>query len=219
MGSVNERGGEKYTKQNRAMDEEMFRAARDGKIAGVRAALCAGANPNATWKGQTALMYACEKGQDDIANLLLDNGAKINAVDNYRRTALHLAVMGSHVACCRTLIQRGASIDIEADFLGGETPLDIAKLRSSTELQRILNLAKVVKPDVAPTLDGVPSLLAAPAAMVVKSAAVVDAVRTAYRVQHEEDYVAPTAMTAPRRAPAAEMDELRIHKPLPKAEM
>lgn len=54
--------------------------------------------------------------------LLLDNGARVNAVeDNFGNTALHIAAAGGHEAVVRCLLKRGANIDFQN--LDGKPPI------------------------------------------------------------------------------------------------
>jgi ankyrin repeat protein len=70
-----------------------------------------GANLNAlTINGTTPLMYASAKGHIDLAMLLLDSGASIQAEEFYsNRTALAYAVMQNHVELSELLIRREAN--------------------------------------------------------------------------------------------------------------
>lgn len=57
--------------------------------------MCAGpgADVHATdKKGETALHWASEYGKTELIELLLDNGAQINAKDHYVRTPMALAL-------------------------------------------------------------------------------------------------------------------------------
>ena len=51
-----------------------------------------------TSSGKTALMYAAEKGNLGIANLLLEKGADLNATDNDGKTALQIAQENNQAA-------------------------------------------------------------------------------------------------------------------------
>ena len=115
--------------------KELFDACCEGNVKAVRDALCAGLDPNARYKGQTPLMYACETGNAAVAQLLIDNGAKVEAVDTYHRTALHLACKNVHVDCAAVLMAAGAKNDVECT-LGGETPADIVHLKGPIEMVR-----------------------------------------------------------------------------------
>lgn len=174
---------------------DIFRAAASGNIEGVRAELCAGVDPNQFSSGQTALMLACEKGHSAICELLLRNGAKVNAVDTYNRTALYQAVVFNHIECARVLLQFGASLDI-CSWLGGEGPQDIAKLRSNVGMQRIFQQPSTT----TITQQQQVAVAAQTSNNVVPSA-------SPSLDREQEVHVTPLAMSRPRAAPAPEYDE------------
>lgn len=63
-----------------------------------------GANPNiADDEGKTPLMLACQEGQTDLVQLLLENGADTQLKDHRGWTADDAALMASQDAC-RTII-------------------------------------------------------------------------------------------------------------------
>ncbi|KAK6855663.1 hypothetical protein PG995_007814 [Apiospora arundinis] len=71
--------------------------------------------------GQTPLWWAAANGREEVAQLLLDSGANIEARDNDDRTPLWMAVLSRHTSVVELLIKRGA--DIEAREEDGRTPL------------------------------------------------------------------------------------------------
>ena len=80
------------------------------------AALPAGALTVTT---RPALLWAAEHGLVPIATLLLDQGADVNATDQFGNTALHLAVR--YPDMIRLLLDRGALVGARNAF--GRTPL------------------------------------------------------------------------------------------------
>jgi hypothetical protein len=76
--------------------------------------------------GMTPLHYAAENGHVEIARLLLQNGADVNAKDNYGWTPLHIAAMYGHVDIIHLLVENGA--DLEAQDSIGRRALHWAAL-------------------------------------------------------------------------------------------
>ena len=191
----------------------LFVAARDGDVAALRVALAAGADPNTKLKGQTPLMYACEKGRTAVVELLLRNGAKVDLLDSYNRTALHFATICGSIECCKLLVARGASVDVESS-LGGETPLDIAKMRTLLELQKVLVQAKD-----GPSSPSKSSEANKPQQINLFARPALEAPIAAARADEEvaDEVALPVAMSMPRRAPVPEVDDTRRNAPAPRA--
>ena len=60
----------------------------------------------------TALHFAASNGHVDVAKVLIQNGADVNAVHNeVKRTALHHAAEYGHVDVAKVLIQNGADVN------------------------------------------------------------------------------------------------------------
>ena len=77
----------KYNKNN-----ALVKAASAGDTKKVLELIKNGANVNAKMDdGLTALMFAAYKGYEDIAELLISNGAKVNIQGKYCKTALDYA--------------------------------------------------------------------------------------------------------------------------------
>ena len=93
-------------------DEQLIDAVNRGDAAAVEAALAAGADPNAIGaNGFTALCMAAHDGDLDVARLLLDGGANVNAArPESGYTALHFAAERGHVGVARLLLDRGADV-------------------------------------------------------------------------------------------------------------
>lgn len=62
--------------------------------------------------GETALIATSLNGYDDLAELLLENGALIDAVDNCGKTALMLASKKGYIEVVKKLLNKKASLDI-----------------------------------------------------------------------------------------------------------
>lgn len=69
---------------------EMWKAARDGNLEAIKAAVEAGVDVDSpTDYGATALFFACDRGHEDIVKFVLENGADPNARDTfYNATAM-----------------------------------------------------------------------------------------------------------------------------------
>lgn len=83
---------------------------------------------------QTALMVASEKGNTNVAKLLLDNGADVNIVDPKLLTALHYATQARHVKIVQLLLMHGANVDAKSKIY--LTPLMLASGANFSQLNR-----------------------------------------------------------------------------------
>ena len=199
---------------------DLFAACRSGDLPSVRAALCGGVDPNSYHMGQTPLMYACECGHADVARLLIANGAKVDALDSYHRTALHLAVKNLHTECCAVLMEAGASNAVVCN-LGGETPADIAHMRGTLEIVRVVlynNAAQKVSPtnSTAPQPAQNTAATTQVAAKQEPAQAVAQAPAPAPAPDVKEGAL-PGALCLPRRPPPPELDqERRVMRSPPK---
>jgi ankyrin repeat protein len=101
-------------------------AAMRQDLAAVRTLLAGGADPNTPQgDGMTALHWAAERGQADIAAALLGAGARLTAVTRLGAyTPLHLAARRGHDAVALRLIAAGAEVSAVATT--GVTPLHLA---------------------------------------------------------------------------------------------
>jgi ankyrin repeat protein len=70
------------------------------------------------------LHYAAYGGHKEIAELLIAEGADVNAKDEDGVTPLHEAAFGGYKEIAELLIAKGA--DVNAKNNGGETPLDFS---------------------------------------------------------------------------------------------
>lgn len=105
----------------------------------------------------TALNAACIKGHKDIARLLLDNGADVNAkVEGGSHTALILAISNLHEELTRLLLKRGANPNVSGYDHGVQRvqfPLVSASCRGSESIVRLL-LEHGAKCDTVDTYSG-----------------------------------------------------------------
>jgi cell division protein FtsB len=67
------------------------------------------------WDGSKPLHYAAANGRVEIARLLLQNGADVNAKDRWDRTPLHDAAFQGQVDILHLLVENGADLEAEDD--------------------------------------------------------------------------------------------------------
>jgi ankyrin repeat protein len=85
----------------------------------------------------TALHFAAEKGLMALAELLLTQGADVNATDDIGRTPLHFATGNDHIDMVKLLLNQGA--DIHARCCGyGNSVLHAASAGGSKEVCELL---------------------------------------------------------------------------------
>jgi cytohesin len=102
-------------------------AVKSGNIEAVKQHLAAGTDVNAKSKGNgwTPLFYATSGGgQKEIAELLIAEGANVNAKDKLGDTSLQVAAYQGHKEIAELFIDNGADVNAKAD--NGKTPLDWA---------------------------------------------------------------------------------------------
>ena len=119
-----------------AFADPIHDAVNRGDLAGVQAELDKGANVNAKMWRRTPLHSATAGGHTEIAELLIDNGADVNANEDYGWTPLHLAAKYGHREVAELLIAKGA--DVNAKKKDGWTPLHLAALYGHTEIVELL---------------------------------------------------------------------------------
>jgi ankyrin repeat protein len=102
-------GGAKVDAKNPFGDRPIMVAALGGHLAIVKTLRRRGAALDTP--GWTPLIYAATNGQTEVAQYLLDVGAKVNAVAPNGTTALMMAVRGGHAATVDLLLARGADVN------------------------------------------------------------------------------------------------------------
>ena len=123
----------------------MIRAAKKGEVSAVKRILKE--DPTALSArdsdGSTPLHCASWKGQVAVVELLLDEGADINAHnqnDHWGDTPLHAAAHGNQTAVARVLIARGAKLN--AKNPAGRTPMDETKVHNASAVAKLLQAAQ-----------------------------------------------------------------------------
>jgi ankyrin repeat protein len=121
-----------------ATDTRIADAAMRGDAAAVRTLLQQGADVDgAQGDGMTALLWAAEEGNHDLAAALLARGARPDALTRLGGyTPLHLAAQGGHHEVVRALL--GAHANAAAMTATGAAPLHFAAAAGSTETIALL---------------------------------------------------------------------------------
>jgi ankyrin repeat protein len=132
---------------------QLLAAALQGDVVALRAALVAGASPNArqpiTKEGWTALSCAVLSGKEEAVQLLLAAGAEVNACCHDGTTPLHKACLWGHVRIAVLLLEQGADQSLQDQ--DGWTAQQLARAQDNTELlQRLLSSSE---PASSPNLD------------------------------------------------------------------
>ena len=129
-----------------AKQDALFRAIAAKDVKGVRAALEAGANPNARdRRGATPLINASYNGLADIVSLLVSKRAFVDfAPTNFSATPLTAAIENGSVATVKVLLAAGANPNRNDGR--GWTPMFAATIRGQSEMVRAL-LADSAKAD------------------------------------------------------------------------
>ena len=88
--------------------------------------------------GLTALMYAAGNGAEEIAKLLIDQGADVNAKSTpYKDTAILYAASNGYKKIVELLLAAGANPDIEN--IDGESPMSQAEYNGHSEVVDLLS--------------------------------------------------------------------------------
>ena len=120
--------------------DALHRAAQAGDIDGLKAALDAGVDVNASdSRGWTALMHAANKGYTLLVVPLLGAGADTNLRAADGATALFVAALHGHAEIVAALLRAGTDASIQGPK--GMTPLEVAQ---DLNHSRILALPEVV---------------------------------------------------------------------------
>jgi ankyrin repeat protein len=118
-------------------NDDMLAAAKAGDRSGVEAALASGASVNARGDDLTPLMLAAIYGHVNVAAILLEHGANLDARDSVlRQSPITLAAQNGNVDVAKLLLRRGA--DVNSRDAMDATPLHWAALRGQKRATSLL---------------------------------------------------------------------------------
>lgn len=121
--------------------QDLWKAASDGDVAGVKAALAAGADIEGidfseNKNGRRALNYAALNNQPAVIEALLAAGANIESLNRTRFTPLHHAAEAGSIDAIKTLLAHGA--DKRAKMYRGGIPQQIAEFKGHRDAALLL---------------------------------------------------------------------------------
>jgi uncharacterized protein len=138
-------------------DEHLWQASMRGQTENVRSFIRAGADPNYVRGGWSILMRVAREGRPEIAEILIENGAKVNFKGKNGASALTIAAEHGNVGVARVLLAKGGDVNIRNDH--GNTALMYGAEYGHPEIVRLLLVAGA---DLAPKdLDGETALMTA----------------------------------------------------------
>jgi ankyrin repeat protein len=114
-------------------------AAERGDVAAVKSLMKDGADVNAAQgDGMTALHWAADRGNAELAELLVYAGANISAQTRIGQyTPLHLAAKSGSAAVTKTLLTAGTDVNVRSSN-SGVTPLHLAATSGSADTVNVL---------------------------------------------------------------------------------
>jgi len=116
-------------------ENDLFRAAEEGDVGGIRQCLASGCSINVKDDAQmTPLHHAAMAKKPEVIRLLIERGADVNARDRYGMTPLLYSGMDPEIM--RALLEGGA--DANARFSGGGTLLQNALIENRPDAAEVL---------------------------------------------------------------------------------
>ena len=127
-------------RRSSVIEDERRRVIEDGEVPLIPKLIIEGVNLKGSDSfGCTALHWAAQRGDVNIAKILLDSQTNdVNCIDDEGKTPLHFSVIVGHLDMVKFLIERGADVDAVAG--DGTTPIFHAVMEYSPEF--ILTLAE-----------------------------------------------------------------------------
>jgi ankyrin repeat protein len=121
--------------------QQLIQAAKAGDVAGIKAAITAGADINAvdyseSKNGRRALNYAAWYNRSDAVRALVAAGAPINLTNRTGFTPLHHAAEAGSLDAARVLLELGADRTLRNN--GGLTPLEVAEANHHAQVADVL---------------------------------------------------------------------------------
>ena len=133
------RGGE-APPDNSIQELKLLNAARNGNLNVVTQLLTNGVNPTTPKHPEkyTALMFAAEKGNNSMINMLLKKKAAVDATNSEKKTALMLAAESGHESTVDKLVEARAKVNA-ADEYGQTALMRAAKKGHKSTVKKLLN--------------------------------------------------------------------------------
>ena len=134
--------------ENDARDDLHSASARSD-LEAIEELLAGGSDPLSVNRGgETALMWACTRGNDEAIRLLLKAKANIDAKDQHGFTALMTASQGGHLEAMKILLAARADVNAREPE-DGETALAMALHCARNEAAQLLIAHGAEKPQAA----------------------------------------------------------------------
>ena len=123
--------------------EDLIEAIENGNLKAAQSALRNGADVNKVGRSdsfRTPLMIAAAEGKENLAKLLVEYGADVNAIDVGGDTALMWAANGGHLNVVEFLVEHGANVNTAATHYtnAGSTALIYASEKGHVNVVKYL---------------------------------------------------------------------------------
>ncbi|KAF4672085.1 hypothetical protein FOL47_000952 [Perkinsus chesapeaki] len=136
-------------KMNSEEEVELFEYSRRGNFEEVHRLLVVDKSVKPddyeAYDGSTPFLMACRNGHTDVAKLLLEHGANINAKTEDLSNCLILASAGRSPETVKLLLEKG--VDVNYANEDGVTALELAKEHERSDVANILRSAGAAEPE------------------------------------------------------------------------